>query len=57
MTDLISLMLSFGIALVVVLQIILLQRKFRIELPAEVALKLEALEQSTRATLQAVGQK
>jgi len=54
MTDLILPLLSVGIALVLVLQIILLLRKTRIDLPSELALKLEALEQSARATLQAV---
>jgi DNA recombination protein RmuC len=54
MTDLILPLLSLGIALVVVLQIIVLLRKTRIDLPSELALKLEALEQSARATLQAV---
>ena len=54
MTDLILPLLSAGIALVVVLQIVVLLRKSRIDLPAELALKLAALEQSARATLQAV---
>ncbi|MDD2808478.1 DNA recombination protein RmuC [Rhodoferax sp.] len=54
MTDLIFPLLSFGMALVVLLQIIALLRKPRLELPPELALKLEALEQSARSTLQAV---
>lgn len=54
MTDLILPLLSLGVALMVVLQIIVLLRKARIDLPPELALKLEALEQSARATLQAV---
>ena len=54
MNDLILSLLSLGITLVLLLQIIVLLRKSRIDLPPEVALKLEALEQSARATLQAV---
>jgi DNA recombination protein RmuC len=54
MTDPILLLLSLGIALVVVLQMIVLLRKARVDLPSELTLKLEALEQSARATLQAV---
>ena len=54
MTDLTLLLLSIGIALVLLLQIIALLRKPRIDLPPELALKLDALEQSARATLQAV---
>ena len=54
MTDLILPLLSAGIALVLVLQIVVLLRKSRIDLPAELTLKLAALEQSARATLQAV---
>lgn len=54
MTDLILPLLSLGIALVLLLQIIVLMRKSRNDLPPELALRLEALEQSARATLQAV---
>lgn len=54
MTDPTQLVLLAGIALVLILQIIVLLRKPRLELPPELALKLEALEQSARSTLQAV---
>ena len=54
MTDLTFPLLFVALALVLLLQIILLLRKSRIGLPPELELKLEALEQSARATLQAV---
>ncbi|MFZ4624258.1 MAG: DNA recombination protein RmuC [Rhodoferax sp.] len=51
MTELLFLAAGFG--LMVVLQILLLLRQPKIELPAELLLRLNAIEQSSRATLQA----
>ena len=54
MNEMILPLLSLAVALVLVLQIITLLRKPRIELPPELTLKLDVLDQSARATLQAV---
>lgn len=54
MTDALPIILSIGIALIIVLQIISLLRKPKIVLPAELLLRLDAVEQTSRATLQAV---
>jgi DNA recombination protein RmuC len=48
------LVLGMAAALILVLQIVSLLRKPRVELPAEWLLRLDALEQSSRAVLQAV---
>ena len=53
MTDTYLLILLIGTVLVVVLQVILLLRKTRVDLPAELMLRLDAVEQTSRATLQA----
>ncbi len=46
--------LTIGLVFVIVLQIVLLIRKPKTELPAELLLRLDAVENSARATLQAV---
>lgn len=51
MSDALLLLLSIGVVLIVVLQIILLLRKPKVELPAELLLRLDAVEQTSRATL------
>ena len=53
MSDLLFLLLMAGMTLVLVLQIVLLLRQPKIELPAELLARLTTLEQSSRATLQA----
>jgi DNA recombination protein RmuC len=54
MTDVLMIILSMGVALAIVLQIISLLRKPKVELPTELLLRLDAVEQTSRATLQAV---
>ena len=54
MTDVFLIILSMGVALVIVLQIISLLRKPKVELPSELLLRLDAVEQTSRDTLQAV---
>ena len=54
MTDVFLIILSIGVALVIVLEIISLLRKPKVELPAELLLRIDAVEQTSRATLQAV---
>jgi len=54
MTDFALIALALGVALVLVIQIMMLLRRPRIDLPADWLLRLDALEQSARATLQAV---
>lgn len=44
MSDFLLLILSVGVVLIVVLQIIVLLRKPKVELPAELLLRLEAVE-------------
>ena len=53
MTDTYLLILLAGILLVVVLQLVVLLRKTQVDLPAELLLRLDAVEQTSRATLQA----
>ena len=53
MTDTYLLILLVGTVLVAALQLALLLRKTRLELPAELLLRLDAVEQTARATLQA----
>ena len=53
MTDTYLLILLVGTVLVTALQVVLLLRKTRVELPAELLLRLDAVEQTARATLQA----
>jgi DNA recombination protein RmuC len=54
MTDVLMIILSMGVALAIVLQIISLLRKPKVELPTELLLRLDAVEQTSWATLQAV---
>jgi len=54
MTEFALITLALGVALVLVIQIIALLRRPRIDLPADWLMRLDALEQSARATLQAV---
>jgi DNA recombination protein RmuC len=54
MNEMVFPLLLLAAAVLLLLQIITLLRKPRIDLPPELALKLDALEQSARATLQAV---
>ena len=53
MTDTYLIILLIGTVLVVILQIVLLLRKTTVGLPAELLLRLDAVEQTSRATLQA----
>ena len=53
MFDVLLTILSIGITFVVILQIVLLLRKPKVDLPAELLLRLDAVEQTSRATLQA----
>ena len=48
-----TLLIAAAVLLVLVLQVILLLRKFKVELPSELLVRLDAVEQSSRATLQA----
>ena len=54
MLDTYLLILLIGTMLVVALQVVLLLRKTQAELPAELLMRLDAVEQSSRATLHAV---
>ena len=54
MTDVFLIILSIVVALVIVLQIISLLRKPKVVMLAELLLRLDAVEQTSRATLQAV---
>ena len=54
MSDFLLPTLLIGIALVLIFQIFLLIRKPRVELPAEWLTRLDAVEQSTRSSLQAL---
>jgi DNA recombination protein RmuC len=54
MPDTFLLFLFISFALIFILQVILLLRKHKVEMPAELLLRLEAVEQTSRATLQAV---
>ena len=54
MLEVLLLALTLGLILVIALQAVLLLRKPKIELPAELLLRLGAVENSARATLQAV---
>ena len=54
MPEISLLILSAGVMLVIVLQLITLLRKPKVELPAELLRRLDAAEQSSRATLQAI---
>ena len=53
MTDFLPTLLLLGLALLLVLQLLVLLRNPRLELPAELAVRLQALEQSASANLQA----
>jgi len=53
MIDTYLLILLAGILLVVVLQLVVLLRKTQVDLPAELLLRLDAVEQTSRAALQA----
>ena len=53
MTDTYLLILLIATLLVVVLQIVLLLRRAQVSLPAELLARLDAVEQTSRATLQA----
>lgn len=53
MLDTLALILDLGIVLIIVLQIVLLLRKSKVDLPVELLMRLDAVEQSSRATLQA----
>jgi DNA recombination protein RmuC len=54
MPEVFLLILSAGVIATLVLQLVLLLRKPKVELPAELLLRLDAVEQSSRATLQAI---
>ncbi len=54
MPEISLLIFSAGVILVIVLQLITLLRKPKVELPAELLRRLDAFEQSSRATLQAI---
>lgn len=54
MTDILLLILSIGVALVIVLQIVAIVRKLKVNLPSELLLRLDAVEQTSRATLQSI---
>ena len=54
MPEISLLIFSAGVILVIVLQLITLLRKPKVELPAELLRRLDAAEQSSRATLQAI---
>jgi DNA recombination protein RmuC len=54
MPEVFLLILSAGVIVTLVLQLVLLLRKPKVELPAELLLRLDAVEQSSRATLQAI---
>ena len=54
MPDLLLLILSIGVVFIILLQIVLLLRKRKADLPTELLLRLDGVEQTSRATLQAV---
>ena len=54
MPDTLLLILLIGLVLIFLLQVFLALRKHKVEMPAELLLRLEAVEQTSRATLQAV---
>ena len=54
MPDTPLLILFIGLVLIIFLQVFLALRKQKVEMPAELHLRLEAVEQTSRATLQAV---
>ena len=54
MPDLLLLILSIGVVFITLLQIVLLLRKPKADLPSELLLRLAGVEQTSRATLQAV---
>ena len=54
MPDTLLLILITGVVFIIVLQLVLLLRKSKVELPAELRLRLDATEQTSRTTLQAI---
>ena len=54
MTNTLLTLLAAGVALLLILQLVLLLRRPRLDLPAELAVRLQTLEQSALSSLQAV---
>jgi DNA recombination protein RmuC len=54
MPEVFLLIFSAGVTLIIALQLVALLRKPKVELPAELLLRLDAVEQSSRVTLQAI---